>query len=119
MTRGECAAAVIVFLIAVLNAVLSWRAFHQKGFLFNNAYIYASKEEREKMEKGALYRQTAVVFLILSLLFAVIGLSVVLRDDRILFAEPVLVVGVLVYAIVSSAKTDRISGRKQGENDIK
>lgn len=43
--------AVVLFLIAAGLFILSFRYFREKGFLFNNAYIYASKQERERMNK--------------------------------------------------------------------
>ena len=64
--------------------VLGIRHYMEKGFLMNNAYLYASKEQREKMNKKPYYRQSAIIFGILSVVFIVIGLSLVLQDDRIL-----------------------------------
>ena len=52
----------ILFAISLLMFILSIRSFREKGFLFNNAYLYASKEEREVMNKKPYYRQTAIVF---------------------------------------------------------
>jgi hypothetical protein len=46
MTTAEWITASVVFIIAAILAVVSIRSFLNKGFLFNNAYIYASKEER-------------------------------------------------------------------------
>ena len=46
MTTAEWITASLVFIIAAILAVVSIRSFQNKGFLFNNAYIYASKEER-------------------------------------------------------------------------
>lgn len=45
MTTAEWITASLVFIIAAILAVVSIRSFQNKGFLFNNAYIYASKEE--------------------------------------------------------------------------
>ena len=76
----------------------------EKGFLMNNAYLYASKEQREKMNKKPYYRQSAIIFGILSVVFIVIGLSLVLQDDRILLFEILLISGAIVYAVVSSVQ---------------
>ena len=45
MTTAEWITASLVFIIAAILAVVSIRSFQNKGLLFNNAYIYASKEE--------------------------------------------------------------------------
>ena len=41
----------ILFIIATGAFIKSYRSFKEKGFLLNNAYIYASKQERETMDK--------------------------------------------------------------------
>ena len=75
MTTAEWITASVVFIIASILAVVSIRSFLNKGFLFNNAYIYASKEERGKIDKKPYYRQSAIVFCILSAVFLIISLS--------------------------------------------
>lgn len=42
---------IMIFFLATLCAVISVRQFKEKGFLFNNAYIWNSKLGREKMDK--------------------------------------------------------------------
>ena len=42
MTTAEWITASLVFIIVAILAVVSIRSFQNKGFLFNNAYIYAS-----------------------------------------------------------------------------
>ncbi len=112
MTTTEWIVAVLTFSLAAGMAIISFRSFKNQGFLFNNAYIYASKKERETMDKKPYYRQSAIVFLILSLVFMVIGLSVVLRDSRINLLEIPLVLAAMIYAIVSSVQIGK-KERKQ------
>ena len=107
MTIEERVFAIVVFIIAVALAVISYRSFKNRGFLINNAYIYASKEEREIMDKKPHYKQSAIVFLLLSIIFIVIGLSIVIQDSRLNLIEIPLVLGTLVYAIVSSIQISR------------
>ena len=104
MTAGELIVAIIVFMLAALQLFLAARSFMGKGFLLNNAYIYATEEEREKMDKKPFYRQTAIVFTFLGTAFVVIGLSLVLKSNKILLIEIPLIAGAAVYAIVSTAK---------------
>lgn len=42
---GDTIGAVISGIIAVVCFVISYLQFREKGFLFNNAYIYATKQE--------------------------------------------------------------------------
>ena len=102
MTTAEWITASVVFIIAAILAVVSIRSFLNKGFLFNNAYIYASKEERGKIDKKPYYRQSAIVFCILSAVFLIIGLSLLLHKDKLFLLEIPLIVGVIIYAIVST-----------------
>ena len=54
--------AVILIIISAALFTLSFFQFKEKGFLFNNAYLYASEEERKKMNKKPYYRQSGNCF---------------------------------------------------------
>ena len=102
MTTGEWITVIIVFSFAGVLLLLSIRSFFEKGFLLNNAYLYASKEERKTMNKKPYYIQSAIVFCILSAVFIVIGISLILHNDQLFWLEIPLVAGVIIYAIVST-----------------
>ena len=107
MTTGELITLVIVFVIAGVFLLFSIRSVFERGFLLNNAYLYASKEERKTMNKKPYYKQSAVVFCALSSVFLVVGLSLVLHKEKILLLEIPLVVGVIIYAITSTVKINK------------
>lgn len=94
-------------MIAGLLLIFGIRSFFERGFLLNNAYLYASKEERKIMNKTPYYKQSAVVFCILSAVFFVIGLSLVTRNDMIFLIEIPLIIGVIIYAIVSTVQINK------------
>ena len=98
---------VVLFVCSGLFLFFSIRSFLERGFLLNNAYIYASKEERKAMNKKPYYRQSAIVFFVLSAVFLVIGLSLVLQNDRISLLEIPLIVGVSIYAIASTVRINK------------
>ena len=98
----EMITAGILFLIAILAFALSVRSFCGKGFLLNNAYIYADKRERGSMDKKPYYRQTAIVLLFVGLIFLLNGLSLILENDLIFFAVIAILAITVIYAIVSS-----------------
>ena len=104
MTAAESIISIIVFVFAGALLAVSILHFLEKGVPINNAYLYASKEERKTMDKKPHYRQSAIVFLLLSLVFAVIGLSVVLQNSRISLLEIPLLAAAVVYAAASSGK---------------
>lgn len=107
MTTGELVTAILMFVIAGILLLFSIRSFLERGFLLNNAYLYASKEERKSMNKKPYYRQTAIVFCILSAVFIVIGLSLVLQNDKIMLLEIPLILGAVIYAIASAVRISR------------
>jgi hypothetical protein len=92
----------ILFLVAIGAFVMSYRSFKERGFLFNNAYIYASKQERETMDKKPHYRQSAIVFLLIGVIFLLNGVSVLLAANWIFFLVIAIAIVAIVYAIVSS-----------------
>ena len=100
-------AAIILFVIAASAFVMSILSFMEKGFLFNNAYIYASKEMRAKLNKKPHYRQSAIVFLLIGLIFLLNGFSVIFETKWIFYAVIAVVVIAMVYAIVSSVRIEK------------
>lgn len=110
MTSSELFAAILVFIIAGIMAILSFRSFKERGFLLNNAYIYATEEERKTMDKKPHYRQSAIVFCLISIVFIIIGLSIVSHNYRLELLEIPLVAGTIIYAVVSSVKINKKAG---------
>ena len=111
MTNGELIIAVIMFIFAGVCVFVSILQFAEKGFLFNNAYIWASKEERERMDKSPYYRQSAIVFALVGAVFTVIGIAVILQNYKIQLLEIPLIIGAITYVIVSSAKIEKQTKR--------
>ena len=103
----EIIIASILFAVSVFLFFMSVRSFMEKGFLFNNAYIYASKQEREKMNKKPYYRQSAIVFLLFGIVFLLLALAVLLEAYWIFFVSVAVVIIILIYAIVSSITIEK------------
>ena len=87
--------------------ILSFRHFRERGFLFNNAYLYASPEERKTMEKRPYYRQTAVAFLLLGAVFAANALEFLLKTGWLSVIAMVLTATTVVYAVVSTVLIEK------------
>ena len=103
----EIVPASILFAVSIFLFFMSVRSFMEKGFLFNNAYIYASKQEREKMNKKPHYRQSAIVFLLFGLIFLLNTIAVLLKVNWIFYIVVVVVMITIIYAIVSSIIIDK------------
>ena len=104
MGTAEWITAIIVFLISGGFGFLSVRHFRERGYLLNNAWIFASEKERETMDKKPHYRQSAIVFCLCAVLFGIIGLSIVLQNSKIVLLEIPVAVAAIVYAVVSSIR---------------
>lgn len=111
MDTADLVAAIISFVCMALCACISARQFVEKGFLFNNAYLWASKEERASMDKKPHYRQSAIVFCLLSAVFLVSGLSVMFQIRKWMLLEIPLIIGAVVYAIISSIRIEKRTKR--------
>ena len=105
------ATAIIFFVIAASAFVMSALSFMGKGFLFNNAYIYTSKEMRAKLNKKPHYRQSATVFLMVGLIFLLNGLNVIFNSKRFFYAVIAIVIITCIYAIVSSVMIEKNNKR--------
>lgn len=97
----------ILFIITIGMFIKSYRSYKEKGFLFNNAYIYASKQERETMDKKPHYRQSAIVFFMIGIIFLLNGVSVLLEANWIFYLVIAIAIVAIIYAIVSSIAIER------------
>ena len=93
--------------LAVVLFIMSFFQFREKGFLFNNAYIWASKKEREEMDKDKKtksphYHQSGFVFLLLGISFALYSLYLFLNIYWIFILYIILIIATIIYAILSS-----------------
>lgn len=96
--------AIICGVLAIACVIISIMQFKEKGFLFNNAYIWASKQERETMNKKPHYRQSGIAFALAAAIFFFMALECVLFTGWLWLIVGLLAVAVLVYAIASSVK---------------
>ena len=96
---------------AIILFVLSFLQFREKGFLLNNAYIWASKKERKKMNanketKRPHYRQSGYTFLLLGISFVTNALYCFLNLRWLLILFWLLIAVTLIYAVISSIKME-------------
>ena len=94
--------AIVCGIVSIVCFVFSYLQFNEKGFLFNNAYIYASEHERKVMDKKPHYRQSGTVFLMIGISFAITAVDTILKTGWLLYMVPVIAVITIIYAIVSS-----------------
>ncbi len=94
--------AIILGIVTVACFGFSYLQFNEKGFLLNNAYIYASKQERETMDKKPHYKQSGIVFLLIGIIFLINTIEMIFQTGWLLYCVIAVVVVTILYAIVSS-----------------
>lgn len=106
MISARLVTSIILFVVAGVLLLMAVLHFLEKGFLFHNAYIYASPEERKTMNKKPYYRQTAVVLSMDSAIFLILGLAVTTQKYWLEGLMIPLQFGVIIYAVISSRRID-------------
>ena len=104
---GNVIGAIILGVIAIVCFVASYLHFNEKGFLFNNAYIYASKQERETMDKKTHYRQSAIVFIMIGIIFLINAVEMIIETGWLFYMVIVIAITAVAYAIISSVVIER------------
>ncbi|CEQ27414.1 DUF3784 domain-containing protein [Paeniclostridium sordellii] len=92
----------ITFIVSLVMFVVSFRSFKEKGFLFNNAYLYASREERATMDKKPHYKQSAIAFLLLGVVFLIGALEMIFKIKWLFYIKVICAFITIAYAIISS-----------------
>ena len=98
---------IVCSILAIGAFIVSFRSFKEKGFLFNNAYLYASKEERATIDKKPHYRQSAIVFLMIGIIFLLHAMSSLWTNSWFSYMAIVFALIAIIYAIVSSVMIER------------
>lgn len=78
---------IVLGIIALACFVISCLQLKEKGVLLNNAYIFASKQERETMDKKPHYKQSGVVFLFPGIIFLIDAINVILQIEWLFSAS--------------------------------
>ena len=74
-------------------------------------YEKLSKKERETMNKKPYYRQTAVIFFMMGIVFLVLGLAIFLDAFWFTYIAEAVILIILIYAVASSIVIEK--GKKQ------
>lgn len=90
--------------LAAITFTIGVRSWMGKGFLLNNAYLFASEQERKTMDKKPYYRQSAIVFCLLGVLFSLIVLAKATGTGWLYYIVGAVAFVTLAYVIASSVK---------------
>lgn len=101
---SEAFCAIMGGIFVVISLIISVMSFMEKGPLLNNAYLWTSKSERERMDKSPHYRQTAIVFALMAAGFLCMTIECIWPVGWLWIAAGAIVVVTLVYAVASSIR---------------
>ena len=104
---GTIIGAIILGTVAFGCFIVGYLHFGEKGFLFNNAYIYASKQERNTMDKSPYFKQSGVVFALIGIIFLINAVDIVLKTSWLFYLVIAVAVVTVIYAIVSSVAIEK------------
>lgn len=96
-----------LIVIAVVSLSFSVLGFMGKDMILDDAYIKASKEEREKMDKKAYRLQGSIIFLFLFAITLCNILRVVLHIAAFTYAAIAIAVIGIAYVIISHDKLNK------------
>lgn len=101
-------AGTIFFLIlSLMMFVLALFQLLEKGFLFNNAYIYATAQERSTMNKKPYYRQSAIAFGLLGVMSLIMAGATFSGYGWLWIAGFATAIGTVIYAVASSIRIEQ------------
>lgn len=104
--------AVVWGILAFFSLIISILSFMEKGFLFHNAYIWASKQERDRMDKKPYYRQSAIVFALGAAVFLCMAVEFVLMTGWLWIGIGACTIAALIYAVASDKEISKGSVRR-------
>ncbi len=99
--------AVIWGILALFSLIISIMSFMEKGYLFNNAYIWASKRERDSADKKTYYRQSAIVFAFVAAVFLCMAVKFACMTGWLWIGVGAGAILALAYVIASDKKISR------------
>lgn len=94
-------------IVALISLIISYSQFKGKGFLFNNAYLYAEKQEREQMNKKPHYKQSAVIFLFIGIVALLFAIEIVFATKWMYAVMILMILVTIIYGIVTSIRIER------------
>ena len=107
MESSEVVVFIFLLLISISAFTVSVVQLKEKGILFNNAYLYASKQQRADMNKKPYYKQSGIIFIFIGLIFLLNTFQILLDSSWLFWLSMVVALVTIVYAIISSIQIER------------
>lgn len=98
----------ILIFFAFICFIFSILAFFEKGPLLNNAFLFAPKKEKEKMDKSPHYRQSGICFMLMGIYFLIEYANIVYKLAVLKYISWVVLASLLIYAVWSAVKIGKM-----------
>ena len=115
METAQIVSCVIYLALSAGSFAISWFQFQEKGFLFNNYYLWASQEERRRMtpeDKRPYYRHSGGAFILIGAFLLLVSAYIATEWAWLLWAFIPSTIAVCVYAFVSSIQLEQRKSEK-------
>lgn len=99
--------AIIIGLISISLLIYSFFTSKEKGPIFSNTYLLATKEERKKIDKSAEYHLVTVVFRILGIVFLILTVNILTSWSWLYYIIGILITVLIIYAIKESIQSEK------------
>jgi 1,4-dihydroxy-2-naphthoate octaprenyltransferase len=107
MELGEIISAIVTGIIAFSLFIYVSFTIRGKGPILSNTYLFASKNERKRMDVKAEYHLVSVVFGLLAIVFLLITVYIITSIVLLQSIAIALCICLIVYVIVQSVKTEK------------
>lgn len=109
MKTWQIISALIIGLISVLLFTYSFFSSKEKGPILSNSYLFASNEERKRMNLSAEYHLVTIIFRNLGLIFLLLTVKILTSWFWLNYFLGILIVYVMIYAIKETIKSEKSS----------
>lgn len=99
----------LCFAIGIFCGIYACMASKERGPLFSNTYLWATPEEREKMDKKPEYKLVSRVFGGLSIVFIMNGIALLTQVYEFAIAAVALMGVIIIYSIIDTVRTSKKS----------
>lgn len=107
MELWQVVSAIIIGLISVSSLSYSYYTSKEKGPILSNTYLFATAEERKKIDISAEYHLVTVVFRILAIVFFLLTIQILTLWSWLYYIIGVLVFVLIIYVIKETIKSEK------------
>lgn len=92
------------FGFAAISLIIAILQLMNKGFPINTAYLFSSQIVRDTMDKKPYFRQSGIVFLMITAIFMFMGIDLTKGYGWSFLLEIAMMIATVVYIIKSNKK---------------